>query len=67
MMDEQTKLILALYQVDNLVSLTNDNEWKGYIYSHLSPVKYELERQLCNLTGINRYTKIERTSNEDND
>jgi hypothetical protein len=47
--NEETKLILALYQVDNLTSLLKDNEWKSFLYSHLTPIKYELERQLTNL------------------
>ena len=49
MINEETKLILALYQVDNLTSLLKDNEWKQFLYSHLTPIKYELERQLTNL------------------
>ena len=64
---EYFRLLAALQQIDNIVSLLEDNEWKDYIYNHLSPVRYELERQLANLTGTNLYTKIERTSDEDND
>ena len=45
-MDEKTKLILALDQVDNLVKLTDNNHWKNYIYGHLNSVHVELERQL---------------------
>jgi len=48
-MDQRTKLHLALQQVNNIAELTADNEWKTYIYNHLSTVKYELERQLTNL------------------
>ena len=40
-----------------------DREKIDYVRSQLDSrfksAKYELERQLCNLTGINRYTKIE--------
>jgi len=43
---ERMRLILALMQVDNITNLLKDNEWKQFIYSHLSPIKYELERQL---------------------
>ncbi|QJT70061.1 hypothetical protein SynMITS9220M01_048 [Synechococcus phage SynMITS9220M01] len=64
---EYFRLLAALQQIDNIVSLLEDNQWKDYIYNHLSPVRYELERQLANLTGTNLYTKIERTSDEDND
>ena len=47
-MSEKEKLIIALKQVDDLVHLLEYNEWKFYLYRHLSPVKYELERQLHN-------------------
>ncbi len=40
------RLLAALYQVDNITKLTEDNDWKDYIYGHLVPIKYELERQL---------------------
>ena len=49
-MDRQTKLILALYQVDNIINLIEDNEYKQYMFMHLNPVYYELKRQLTNLT-----------------
>ena len=49
-MDEKTKLILALYQVDGITQLTKDNEYKQFIYMRLNSIKYELERQLTNLT-----------------
>lgn len=48
---EKTRLILALMQVENIVKLTEKNEWKDYLYSHLSSIKYELERQLTLLNG----------------
>ena len=49
-MDEKTKLILALYQVDGITQLTKDNEYKQFIYMNLNSIKCELERQLTNLT-----------------
>lgn len=58
-MDEQTKLILALYQVDGITQLTKDNEYQHYLWCKLSSIKCELERQLDNLTNTNVYTKIE--------
>jgi|TARA_Y100000004_G_scaffold129621_1_gene146145 hypothetical protein len=64
MMDEQTKLILALYQVDNLTQLTKDNEYKHYLYCKLSSIKCELERQLTNLTN---QSKIKEQTDGDND
>lgn len=47
-MNNQTKLILALQQIDNLTELLNDNEYQQHIYRHLIQVKVELERQLGN-------------------
>ena len=63
-MDQQTKLILALYQVDGIVKLTEDNEFKHYLYCKLSSVKCELERQLTNLTN---QSKIKEQTDEDDD
>ena len=41
-------LSIALTQINNVAKLTEDNAYKNYIYAHLSPIKYELERQLAN-------------------
>ena len=60
-MDRQTKLILALYQVDNIINLIEDNEYKQYMFMHLNPVYYELKRQLTNLTITD---KIKETTTE---
>jgi hypothetical protein len=57
-MDQKTKLILAQMQVENIRNLLNDGPYAGFFTSHLLPVKYEIERQLCNLTGYNKYTKM---------
>jgi len=56
---EKTRLILALHQVNNLTILLEDNEYKQFMYSHLIPMKYELQRQLNNLTNTSHYTTIE--------
>jgi hypothetical protein len=48
-MSEEEKLRLALTHVEGIVKLTEDNEWKVYIYNNLSTIKHELERQLSNL------------------
>jgi hypothetical protein len=45
-MNEQTKLILALQQIDNLTSLLEGNEYQQFIYSKLIGIKVELQRQL---------------------
>jgi hypothetical protein len=58
-MNEETKLLLALYQVEGITQLTKDNEYKQYLWCKLSSIKCELERQLANLTNTNIYTKIE--------
>ena len=58
-MNEETKLLLALYQVDGITQLTKDNEYKQYLWCKLSSIKCELERQLANLTNTKIYTKIE--------
>jgi hypothetical protein len=49
-MNERTKLILALMQIDNLTSLVEGNEYQSFFYSHLIGMKYELQRQLTNLS-----------------
>lgn len=49
-MNERTKLILALNQIENITALTSDNEYKSYLISHLIPIQTELSRQLTNLT-----------------
>jgi hypothetical protein len=54
-MNEQTKLIFALQQIDNLTSLIEGNEYQQFLYSHLISIKIELQRQLTNLT---HYSKI---------
>tara|TARA_B100000530_G_scaffold116005_1_gene72300 strand:+ start:437 stop:622 length:186 start_codon:yes stop_codon:yes gene_type:complete len=60
-MDDITKLILAKYQVENIIELTKDNEYKQFIFMHLNPVFYELERQLTNLRIVD---KIESNKEE---
>ena len=52
--DEQTRLILAIHQLDGIVNLTEDNEYKQFIHSRMISVKYELLRQLTNLNDRNR-------------
>lgn len=54
-MNSQTKMILALHQIENLTSLLSQNEYEKYLYSHLIRIQVELQRQL---TNINSYSKI---------
>lgn len=49
MMNQETKFILALQQIDNLTSLLRGNEYQSFLYSHLSSLQVELQRQLTNL------------------
>jgi hypothetical protein len=48
-MDEKTKFILALVQIDNITNLMKENEYEHFMVSHLMPLKIEIERQLSNL------------------
>ena len=58
-MDKHTKLILAKYQVENIIELIKDNEYRQYMFMHLNPVYYELERQLTNLAITDKIEKNE--------
>ena len=51
-------LFIALTQIENVAKLTEENAYKNYIYAHLSPIKYELERQLAN----NHATREQKTT-----
>ena len=48
---EEERVMSALLQLDNIVKLTEGNEWQDYIYNKLITLKCELERQYTNLTG----------------
>ena len=61
-MDKQTKLILALYQVEGIINLIEDNEYRQYMFMHLNPVYYELKRPLTNLSITD---KIEKTTTKE--
>lgn len=58
-MTEQQRITRALSQVDDLTTLLENNEWKNFLYSHLIPLKYELQRQQCLLTNQANSTNIE--------
>ena len=45
-MNEHTKLILALQQIDNLTSLLEGNQYQDFLYSKLISTRIELQRQL---------------------
>ena len=48
-MTEESRFVVALMQIDNLLSLLKGNEYEQHLYSHLIAVKVELRRQLTNL------------------
>jgi len=56
-MNEETKLILALHQIENLTSLLSQNEYQQFLYSHLIQIQVELQRQLTNLTHSSKMFK----------
>ena len=47
-MNQTTKIILALQQVEGISKLMKGNEYESYLYSFLSPIYTELNRQLTN-------------------
>ena len=47
-MNTETKLLLALSQVEGIIKLMKGNEYETFIVLHLSPILYELNRQLTN-------------------
>lgn len=56
-MNEETKLILALHQIENLTSLLSQNEYQQFLYSHLIQIQVELQRQLTNLIHSSKMSK----------
>lgn len=48
-MTDQSKLILALMQIENLTSIIQGNEYETFLYNHLISIQVELQRQLTNL------------------
>jgi hypothetical protein len=49
-MKQESKLIFALQQIDNITSLVEGNEYQSFLYGHLISLRVELSRQLTNLT-----------------
>ena len=62
-MNEKTRLILALQQINNITSLLQDNKYKNYLYSNLITIEVELQRQLTNLTYHER-RRLQGSSSE---
>lgn len=57
-MDQKTKLILALHQIENVSKLLHDGQYATFFNSHLIRIKFEIERQLCCLTNITTSSKL---------
>lgn len=45
-MNDKTKLILALNQVENILKLIEGNEYERFMTSKLISIYYELQRQI---------------------
>ena len=58
-MNNLSKILLAMQQVDGIINLMKRNEYEHYFVSHLIPIQVELKRQLTNLTHS---TKIEEVN-----
>ena len=56
-MTEMDRLFSAIHQLDNIVKLTENNEYNQFIHSRLISIKYELLRQLTNLNDRNKKTE----------
>jgi hypothetical protein len=56
-MNQETKLILALIQTENLVKLLDSNEYHAFFYSHLISIETEIKRQIL-LTKHQQTSKI---------
>lgn len=57
MIDQKTKLIFALQQIDNITSLLEGNEYQKFLYSHLISIKIEIQRQLTNINYSSKITE----------
>ena len=53
-MTEIDRLFSAINQLDNIVELTKENEYKQFIHTRLISIKYELLRQLSNIKENNK-------------
>jgi hypothetical protein len=50
-MNNETKLIFALMQIDNINNLIKENEYEQFMVLHLTALKVEMQRQLSNLSN----------------
>ena len=49
-MNQTSKLLFALQQVEGISKLMKGNEYESYLNTFLTPIHAELNRQLTNLT-----------------
>ena len=56
-MNDDTKILLALEQLENVMTLLEGNQWQMFVSRHLIPVRCELRRQL---TCVQHSAKIEK-------
>jgi hypothetical protein len=56
-MNQKTKLLLSLSQVEGISKLMKGNEYESYFISHLTPIHVELHRQLTNLKQSPKMTE----------
>ena len=47
-MNQETKLLLSLSQVEGIIKLIKGNEYEHYLNTFLVPIHAELNRQLTN-------------------
>jgi len=59
MMDERTKLHLALMQTNNILSLMEGNQYEQFMRNKLIGLQVEMQRQLSNLTKTKKSSTIQ--------
>ena len=58
------RIMIAMQQIENVLSMIEGNEWEGYMNLGLTTVYYELRRQLEVLTNRNGSDKMNTTSKD---
>ena len=56
-MNQTSKLLFALQQVEGIGKLMKDNEYEQYVISFLVPIHTELNRRLTNLKNSTKIKK----------
>ena len=55
---DQTKLERAMNNLQIVIDLIQDNQYKQYMLSKLIPAQIELQRQLTNLNSSSKVTEV---------